>query len=88
MTRYEKIKSMSKSEMRTFLCDLWLLSSDPDTASGCETCPMQHKCHKGHTGWIDFLNEEWDNRYSTGVSCEEFDEGGKYGKQSDSDDFF
>lgn len=72
MTRYEAIKSMSKQDMRTFLCDLWLLSSDPDTATGCDHCPMAYCCMKNHNGWIDFLNEEWDDKYTTGASYENF----------------
>lgn len=86
MTRFEAIKNMTQRDMETFLCDLWLLSSDSD-ASGCGICPMQHKCHKDHKGWIDFLAEEWDDRYSTGVSYAEFESEGRYGKQHDSDDF-
>lgn len=87
MTRYEAIKNMDEQDMREFLCDLWLLSSDPNTASACELCPMQHYCRPGHNGWEDFLAEEWDDKYTTGVSDEEFEEGWKYGKQHDSDDF-
>lgn len=73
MTRYEAIKSMSKQDMIRFLCDLWLLSSDPDTATGCDHCPMAGlHCRIGHTGWEDFLDEEWDDRYTTGASYENF----------------
>ena len=65
MTRYEKIKSMSKPELVTFLCDLWLLSTDKDDP--CTICPMAKECRVGHTGWLTFLNEEWDEKYTTGM---------------------
>lgn len=79
-TRFQTIKNMNFNEMEQFLCDLWLLSSDPDTATGCDHCPMFNHCGKGHCGWSDFLNDEWDDRYTTGASNEQFEEDGHYGK--------
>lgn len=73
MTRYEAITKMSKKELKEFLCDLWLLSSEKDTATGCEHCPMARKCYKNHCGWGDFLEEEFDDRYTTGVSNSYFE---------------
>lgn len=86
MTRYEAIKQMSMRDMREFLCDLWLLCCS-DEVEGCEICPMQHHCKPGRNGWVDFLNGEWNDYYTTGVSYESFEDGGQYGKQIDSDDF-
>ena len=72
MTRYEAITKMNKQELADFLCDLWLLTSEPDSASGCETCPMAYRCRVANCGWRDFLDEEFDDRYTTGVSNEYF----------------
>lgn len=80
MTRYEAITSMSKQDLRVFLCDLWLLSSEPDTATGCEHCPMQYKCYTNNIGWGDWLDEEWDDRYTTGVNNQYFEREGHYGE--------
>ena len=48
-------KHMSKKEMAQFLCELM-----EDVVAGtqygcCEVCPVQNKCFKGHTGFLDIL---------------------------------
>lgn len=72
MTRYEAITKMNKVELATFLCDLWLLTSEPDSATGCDLCPMESRCWTGNCGWRYFLDEEFDDRYTTGASNEYF----------------
>lgn len=77
-SRFQTIKDMNFNDMVAFLCDLWLLSSEPNTATGCEHCPMANNCKPGQIGWTKFLEDEWDDRYTTGSSDEYFTEEGHY----------
>ncbi len=49
MTNYEDIKSMSIEDMARRLCQI---------TDDCNTCVASDYCVWGHSGYIDWLNEE------------------------------
>lgn len=50
MTRFEMIKSLDRTDMSLFLCDLF----DKD----CNNCPATKICKIGINGMDEWLNEE------------------------------
>ena len=72
MTRYNRIKQMTREEIANMMCQLWfehmpdeLIDYESDI-SLCDYCPVQKTCHKGHIGYLDWLDGEWDEKYITG----------------------
>lgn len=54
MTNFEMIRTMNKSELAAFLCDLL-------NADGCsERCMGYDYCRRHHKGLIDWLDMEAD----------------------------
>ena len=55
MTRYEKIKLMSKEDLGRYLCDL---IGEVAGRDDCDVCPAHDLCFIGHNGMVDWLGEE------------------------------
>jgi hypothetical protein len=51
-TNADRIRSMTDEELTAFLCNI--ASND----EGCDSCLAWKYCHKGHTGFEDWLKEE------------------------------
>ena len=62
-TRFEQIKNMSDEEMTRFLCDFLQTfvckaeQKENRELPLCECCCASKFCHRGHTGFKDWLNE-------------------------------
>lgn len=53
MTRFEVIKKMTVEQLGHYLCNLY------DEIHGCDNnCPGYNHCYIGHTGTIQWLQEE------------------------------
>ena len=50
MTLADKIRSMTDEELSSFLCYFF---------DDCGNCPADKYCYVGHTGMIDYLQEEY-----------------------------
>ena len=66
MTRYEKIKSMSKEEMAKAICDLLedygrRVEKEVGELPFCAFCPATDKCFIDHNGMCEWLGEEADD---------------------------
>lgn len=51
-TNADRIRSMTDEELEAFLCNI---TSDDE---GCDSCLAWKYCHKGHTGFADWLKAE------------------------------
>ena len=59
MTRMEYIQSCTKEQLVKFLCDIVNETNNRNEyASICEHCPAEGSCSVGHTGFIDWLEQE------------------------------
>ena len=62
-TRFEQIKEMNIEQMKKFLCNLTEATLNlADISDVREYCPAQKFCKLGHTGFEDWLLEEWEIR--------------------------
>lgn len=48
-SKADAIREMTDSELADYLCDV---------IADCETCVAHYYCHKGHKGFIDWLQED------------------------------
>lgn len=55
MTNADKIRSMSDSELTQFLCNIAF------NENGCNGCIATKYCHMHHTGFEDWLKEEYED---------------------------
>lgn len=51
-TNADRIRNMTDEELEVFLCNI---TSDDE---GCDSCLAWKYCHKGHTGFLDWLKAE------------------------------
>lgn len=59
MTKYEKIKNSTLSEMAEFLCEKFLDEDAEKREYGCTVCPASKYCRGGHNGMKEYLEEEY-----------------------------
>ena len=55
MTNADRIRSMTDEELITFLCYI-------ESCDGCNECIAGKYCHTGHTGMIDWVKKECNER--------------------------
>lgn len=67
VTLFDGIKTADRIELAHFLCELVSQSSQ-----GCETCPANKYCHIGHTGMIDWLEQEINENYVINQVLEDY----------------
>ena len=56
-TNADRIRSMTDEELAAFLCNI-TASEDK-----CSSCLAEQYCHRGHTGFEDWLREESEEKY-------------------------
>ena len=59
MTKYEKIKNSSLTEMANFLCNDFLDEDAKERGYSCAVCPASKYCHIGHNGMKEYLEERY-----------------------------
>lgn len=67
VTLFDGVKTADRIELAHFLCELVSQSSQ-----GCGTCPASSKCHYGHTGMLDWLEQEINEDYEINQVLEEY----------------
>ena len=67
MKRIDAIKCMETRELADCLCEIMQSITDQN-AYHCELCPATRLCSYGHNGFIDYLEGEFDERYSSGIA--------------------
>lgn len=55
MTRLEFLQTCNKQDLSRYLCAI----VDNCASFRCEYCPATDFCKTGHTGWLDWLDEEY-----------------------------
>lgn len=59
MTNREHLRQMTDEELAEFLCDL---VPESDEYDDCCMCPATKTCKRGHTGFIDWLKAEAEEK--------------------------